>query len=284
MEERPVPSPDSPGSEISDAASFFLDGADKRIESARREEVIRPAVDSYDIQDLPQVEDAIKSPVQQPALVREKKSGVPSTGMHLESGEAVEQVWTRWGEWGGTIVVMGIAAVSLFGILWLLLSWESYSLLFLCFLLGGLLLIFLSYPILITLERPVRVTPEQAVLDFYGALSHHYPHFRRMWLLLSDRGKVSGSFASFDGFRDYWNQKLKELRSGKASGITPLRFGVEDFKSPKSAGLSSIDATYVLTVLVRGDQEAGPIHRIKVKATLVKGPDKMWYLDQGRLP
>ena len=55
-------------------------------------------------------------------------------------------------------------------------------------LVGGLGAVVLSYPILITLERPVRITPEQAARDYFGALSHHFPHYRRMWLLLSARG------------------------------------------------------------------------------------------------
>ena len=27
------------------------------------------------------------------------------------------------------------------------------------------------------------MTPEQAVKDYFAALSHHVPHYRRMWLL-----------------------------------------------------------------------------------------------------
>ena len=92
-----------------------------------------------------------------------------------------------------------------------------------------------AYPILITLERPVRITPEQAVNDYYSALSHHAPHYRRMWLLLSDAGRVSGSYASFEGFRAYWKRRLAELRAGKAGGFTPLKFQIEDFRSPRRA-------------------------------------------------
>ena len=88
----------------------------------------------------------------------------------------------------------------------------------------------LSYPILITLERPVRITPEQAARDHYGALSHHLPHHRRMWLLLERRGRVSPHFASYEGFRNYWNSRIAQLRKGHAGPFSPLVFVVEDFR------------------------------------------------------
>ena len=34
------------------------------------------------------------------------------------------------------------------------------------------------------------MTPEQAVKDYYAAASHHFPHYRRMWLLLSADGQA----------------------------------------------------------------------------------------------
>ena len=115
----------------------------------------------------------------------------------------------------------------------------------------------MSYPILITLERPVRITPEQAVRDFYGALSHHHPHFRRMWLLLSTAGGSRRRYGSFEGFKAYWKDRLGELRAGHASGMTPLVFEVADFKADKSAGKVKIDAEYTLKVWVRGQRKAG---------------------------
>ena len=76
----------------------------------------------------------------------------------------------------------------------------------------------LSYPILITLERPVRITPEQALRDYYGALSHQLPHFRRMWLLLSTAGRISTAYGSFEGFKAYWKDRLATMRR-----VTPAR-------------------------------------------------------------
>ena len=95
--------------------------------------------------------------------------------------------------------------------------------------------VFLAYPILITLERPVRMTPEQAVRDYYGALSHHMPHFRRMWLLLSKAGRISSAFGSFEGFKNYWKDRLASVREGHAGSLTPLVFDVSEFQAEKSA-------------------------------------------------
>ena len=129
----------------------------------------------------------------------------------LEASEEVDQVWTRWEEWSGTIFSLAAAGLALFVILYLLVAFDQFGLAFLAFLAGGAGLAFLSYPILITLERPVRVTPEQALRDYFTALSHHFPHYERMWLLLSSAGRVSSEFASFEGFRDYWKRRLAEL-------------------------------------------------------------------------
>lgn len=283
MEERAIPPADEPSPKIVEAEALFDHFA---VEEATLRRPETPPVEtggSYDVQEFAESEGAPRNPL---SVGPSPPPASPEVrpGMRMEPSESVEHVWTRWGEWGGTITVLAVAALCLLGFIYLLLSWEIYGLAFLFFLTGGIFLAYLAYPIMITLERPVRITPEQAVQDYLAALSHHFPHYRRMWLLLSNRGKVSGSFASFEGFCEYWNKILKELRSGKTSGLTPLRFTIEDFKSPKSVGLSSLEATYTVSVLVRGHQDAGPIHSIKVKATLVKGPDRMWYLDHGTLP
>lgn len=202
----------------------------------------------------------------------------------LEPSEAVEQVWTRGAEWGGTLALLIVAAGGLLVLLYATLSIEWYGLAFLLLLGGGLVLAFLSYPILITLERPVRITPEQAVADYAAALSHHFPHYRRMWLLLSRDGRVSGEFASFEGFRSYWKKRLAALKAGRTSGLTPLKFQVTKFRSEKSAGKTAIDATWTVQVFVRGRTQEGPIEEFRVASSLVKGPDRMWYLDKGTLP
>jgi hypothetical protein len=202
----------------------------------------------------------------------------------LDPSSLVEELWSRAGEWGGSLIVVGGWLAVLAIVVYVCLQQELYGFAFLVLLVGGLIAVVLAYPILITLERPVRVTPEQAVRDYYGALSHHWPHFRRMWLLLSKAGRVSTAYGSYEGFKAYWSDRLGRLRRGHAGTLTPLVFEIEDFKAEKSAGKVKIDADFSLKVSVRGQRSAGPIHRIPMQIALVRGPDKMWYLESGTLP
>jgi hypothetical protein len=201
----------------------------------------------------------------------------------LESGPLVEQVWSRTSEWGPTIVVLFCWASLVLGILYLTVSWELFELSVMVLAAGCLCGLILSYPMLITLERPVRITPEQAARDYFGALSHHLPHHRRMWLLLSARGKVTPQYASYEGFKKYWNERLAQLRKGYAGPFSPLVFVVEEFRSEKSAGRTEIDAVFRVKVFVRGRRGEGPIWSLPVERTFARGPDGMWYLDDGTL-
>jgi hypothetical protein len=201
----------------------------------------------------------------------------------LQSGPLVEQVWSRTSEWGPTLVVLFCWGAAMLGILYLTLSWELYELSAMIFIAGCLGAVFLSYPILITLERPVRITPEQAARDYFGALSHHLPHHRRMWLLLSARGRVSPHFASYEGFKNYWNSRINQLRKGHAGPLSPLVFVVEDFRAEKSAGKTEMDARFKVKVFVRGHRSEGPIWSLPVERSFARGPDGMWYLDDGTL-
>ena len=198
--------------------------------------------------------------------------------------DLVEQTWSRWAEWGPNLIAVGAWGTVLLLLVYFVFGQEFYTLALLLLLIGSVVAVVLSYPMLITLERPVRVTPEQALRDYYGALSHHVPHLRRMWLLLSTAGRVSASFGSFEGFKGYWRDELVRLRAGHAGPLTPLVFEVVNFKSEKSAGKSRIDASYTVNVSVRGRRSAGPIHAIPASVSLVRGPDNMWYLENGMMP
>ncbi len=160
----------------------------------------------------------------------------------------------------------------------------SLGLFFLLLMLGGAGAAVLSYPILITLERPVRMTPEQAVRDFYGALSHHRPHYRRMWLLLSTAGRTTASYGSFDGFKAYWADRIRTIKGSHAGVMTPLAFEVVEYRGEKSAGHTRVDAKFTLKVAIRGRRQDGPIASIPAVVSVVRGPDNMWYLDSGTLP
>ena len=123
---------------------------------------------------------------------------------------------------------------------------------------GGAATVLLSYPLLITLERPVRITPEQAVTDFFAAASHHFPHYRRMWLLLSSAGRESGPFPTFDDFRDHWKGRIEGWRARPGAGkFAPLKFEVEDFRADKSTGKSTSKADYTVRVFLRDQRGRG---------------------------
>ena len=203
--------------------------------------------------------------------------------MAAPTGPAVDQVWSRTAEWGPTLLVLlgwGAAILLLF---YFAISAEFYGLAAMIAGIGCLGAVLLSYPLLITLERPVRITPEQAARDYFAALSHHLPHYRRMWLLLSARGRVSPQFASYEGFRNYWVKRLEQLRDGQAGRLSPLVFKVEEFDADKSGGKTEIDARFKVKVLVRGRQGKGPIWSLPVERSFVRGPDGMWYLNDGTL-
>ncbi len=223
------------------------------------------------------------------AQAREKAEPAESPNAPIDTGEfeaevsGVDPVWTRGGEWGADLARVGMAAAGTLVLAWLVSG--SFSLMSLALLVGGAATVLLSYPILITLERPVRITPEQAVTDFYAAASHHFPSYRRMWLLLSSAGRESGPFASFEAFRDHWKGRVDGWKArGGAGRFTPLKFAVVAFRADKSTGKETSKADYTVHVLIRGRVEDGPIASFKVAHGLVKGPDRMWYLNTGKLP
>jgi hypothetical protein len=213
----------------------------------------------------------------------ELASSSSSSSPTLEPSDLVEEVWSRTAEWGPTFLVVGAWMTFVIGFVYFGLGSENIWTALLTLVVGGMVAVVLSYPILITLERPVRMTPEQALKDYYGSLSHHLPHFRRMWLLLSTAGRISTAYGSFEGFKSYWKDRLASMRQGHAGSMTPLVFEVVDFKADKSAGKVRIDAQYTLKVWVRGQRKAGAIHVIPMSIDLVRGPDRMWYLEDGTL-
>jgi hypothetical protein len=213
-------------------------------------------------------------------------AGAPraSAASRPEPAALVEEVWSRPAEWGPTLLLLTAWLLVLAIFIYFTWGQELYAIGFFGLLVGVGLAIVLSYPILITLERPVRVTPEQAVRDFYGALSHHFPHYRRMWLLLSTAGRTTTSYGSFEGFKRYWTDRLRKLKGGQAGTMTPLVFEIAEYRADKSAGKAEVDALFTLKVWVRGRRQAGPLMSIPAQVSLVRGPDKMWYLESGTLP
>jgi hypothetical protein len=224
----------------------------------------------------------------EPPPTRARDSAKPKTAPPRETTSAeaealVDEVWSRGAEWGPNLVVLAGWLFAVAFVVYFLMSWD-FGLAFVVLLVGAAGAVLLSYPILITLERPVRITPEQAVRDFYGAMSHHWPHYRRMWLLLARTGRTSSSFGSFEGFKAYWNDKLKTIKGDRAGALTPLVFEVANFLGDKSSGKSRVEVKFTLKISIRGQRQAGPVSSIPAQISLVRGPDKMWYLENGILP
>jgi hypothetical protein len=209
----------------------------------------------------------------------------PTASQYDDSTPDVDQVWTRGAEWGGHLFLMAMAGGLIGFLIYLSFSLGMWFLAFLLMMAGGVVMMALCYPLFITLERPVRITPEQAAKDYYGMLSHMLPHYPRMWLLLSSAGRRSGEFHSFGQFQGYWRRTLAKLQGGlKATSLNPLRFKVEDFRSEKSAGATVVNARFTLRVY-RGDPGTGTeVASYSMSTGMVKGPDRMWYLNSGTLP
>jgi len=301
MASKPSPPAGDDDRRIADAELLFKDNASDRPRPDAPLSPDAPPGDDYALEDrgepvrkmvdpLPFLDEA---PRARPA-VTPAASAKPRTGDELEpdrrgrtpleDSDAVEQIWSRGAEWGQTLAILAAVVVITGAVFAWLVSAGSYTLALVALLAGGVGFILCCYPIFISLERPVRITPEQAVKDFYGSLSHHSPHYRRMWLLLSTGGRKSGHFSTFPEFKEYWVDRLASLRAGRGGRFTPLKFEVGDFNSDKSQGKSTVDARYTVNVWIRGRQAEGPLATYRVETSLVKGQDRMWYLDRGYLP
>ncbi len=264
------------------AAEWLLKEDDKPQTPAQTPDAAGPSGEVFDLADSSSSDWNLPHPVSVTPGVSRPKPATVSTP--ADPSALVPEIWSRVGEWGPNLLLLGGWGAFVAGVIYVAVGQEMYSLASLMLLVGLGVAAVLSYPILITLERPVRMTPEQAVRDYYAALSHHVPHFRRMWLLLAAAGRVSHSFGSFEGFKGYWTDRLATLKAGRAGALTPLVFEVVDFKSDKSAGKSEIDGEFTVRVYVRGKRAEGPIHTIPCRISFARGPDKMWYLENGMLP
>ena len=274
------PSKPHPGArkdpEIAAAEWLFQDGPGTN--STQQPGPVIPAgqVEGFDLADA---HDVTRAPSASGAATQRH----PASRMSLAPSPGVLQAWTRTAEWGPTLLVLGSWSAAMLLFTYFALGAEAYGLAMMLFIVGCVVAAILSYPILITLERPVRVTPEQAARDYFGALSHHLPHYRRMWLLLSARGRVSPCFASYEGFKNYWNTRVGQFRKGNAGSLSPLVFVVSDFRAEKSGGKTEIDGKFSVKIFVRGRRSEGPIANLNVERNFTRGPDNMWYLDDGTL-
>ncbi len=252
-----------------------------------------PAEGGYDLEGYsePGAEESPRPVVIPPPPVERLKAATPRPVVRTKTVEevgttefatevsGVDPTWSRLGEWGPDLVRVGAVGLGTLFLAWLFGLGTPGLLIFL---LGAVATALLSYPLMITVERPVRITPEQAVNDFFSAASHHFPHYRRMWLLLSDLGRHR--FASFEDFRDHWKGQVAGWRQSSGAGAyAPLKFEVDAFRADKSTGKETSRADYTINVHLRDREDVGSIASYRMSHGLVKGPDRMWYLNAGVL-
>jgi hypothetical protein len=285
-----MPRPDD-DREIADAAFLFDDASRPRDRSEDDPESSRPDAPAHDLEGYDLVDRAPSDRAEQrPAPITPKDDG------GIERSDAgvsrpkeltpapVLQPWSRLAEWGPTLGRLTLALIALIALVYASFSAEHLVRSLAIFGIGLGAVILLSYPIAITLERPVRMTPEHAVRDYYGALAHHIPHHRRMWLLLSSAGRSAPEFDSYATFHAYWKEQVRNLKRRGGGGFKPLFVRIDEFKADKSAGQDAVKASYRLSFFLRGREDQAPLASARVDTTLSRGPDRMWYLDEGRLP
>ena len=188
----------------------------------------------------------------------------------------VSEVWSRWAEWRVPLLWSG-AGIGLATLIYVGRDYVAL-LMFLMAMAYG------AYCIIISLEVPVRVTPEQAVKEFYGAACHRLPNFRRMFSLLTRDGRQCDAFSGFADFRAYWAAQIARL-SRSPAWLIPLEFRIEGFKYRHNAEKSMAVVRYILKVSPRGRPESEePTARMELHNLVVKGPDGQWYLNDGTLP
>jgi len=211
-----------------------------------------------------------------------RREGEKTKSKAASSG--VEELWTRGAEWGGSLIRLGIGLIVVGFLLVSTFRADALFLWVMLFLASVVGLIVLAYPIFITFERPVRITPEHAVKDYFGAFSHLVPHTKRMWLLLATDGRSSPEFQSYGAFQAYWKRQVAAWKTdSKSSGpLNPFDIEVQSFKSEKSVGETLLEATYTARVIKRGEPSE-VVATYNIATRVVRGEDKMWYLDSGTL-
>ena len=258
------PAPASPGPSLGDDAGYLL----AESESA--------PIPSLDISPPPAAQEPV-SPTEttfQPATQEAKPEGIVE--QFPDESPAVDAVWSRWAEWQEPLL-WSAAGIALAVLIVLGGSWVAMLVFVLASAYG-------AYHIIISLAVPVRVTPEQAVREFYEAAGHRLPNFRRMYILLTTDGRQSDEFTNFADFRAYWQAQVTRL-SRSPAWLVPLEFHVEGFRCRYNGEKTLGSVRYILKVSPRGRPETDePTAEFAMHNLVVKGPDGQWYLNDGTLP
>ncbi|MFO0956965.1 MAG: hypothetical protein U0800_05790 [Isosphaeraceae bacterium] len=281
--------PPGDSGEIADAASFF-----REQQPGDEDKNTRTAQDhgEYELLDMPSEpsrpgptigpEPRTEGPLTRAERAPDREEA-PRTYQE-EDEEVVDRVWTRWGEWGPTILLLSAIGAAWLFVLYITLDADQIGRTFFLFILGVAAIGICSYPILITLERPVRVTPEQALQDYFGALNHWLPQYRRMWLLLASPRQDSPPLYDVGALRAFWKARIDKLRAEHNLPRGPVFFAISGYKSEKSAGKTALVAKYNVDVRGSDDPSTPPLATYADSQSLVRGPDRMWYLTKARMP
>jgi len=194
--------------------------------------------------------------------------------------------WSRWAESGRTLVQMAVAVLGTMVMAWIFADWKTLHIAGWVCILGAAMTMLLSYPLVVGLERPLRMSPERAVRDYFEALEHHGPLLRRMWIFLAPEGRQTRFYTNFDGFQAYWRRRIREWQHrGNAWRLTPVAITVGHVESKPDGHEPDLrHLHFMVQVSIRGKRAAGPVASYECNWSAVRGPDRQWYLMDGDLP
>lgn len=188
----------------------------------------------------------------------------------------VREIWSRWVDWKEPLI-WSSAAVVLATLIVFAHEYVAIAL----FLAG---IAYGAYCVVISLEVPVRVTPEQAIDEFFAAACHRMPNYRRMYGLLTADGRRCDSFSNFAEFRSYWTSTIGRWANSPI-WLVPLEFQLEGFKHRYNPDKSMATVSYTVKVIPRGRAEsAKPLVEFPASNLVVKGTDGQWYVNDGTVP
>lgn len=194
--------------------------------------------------------------------------------------------WSRLAESGSSLLQVTVTVLATMILAWIFADWKTLHIAGWISVLGAILAILLSYPLVVGLERPVRMSPERAVRDYFEALEHHRPLLRRMWIFLSPEGRESRFFTNEDGFRLYWQRRIREWQHrGNAWQLTPIAVAIGQVHDKTDAHNHDLrHLHFTVQISLRGKRAAGPVATYELNWSAVRGPDRQWYLLNGDLP
>jgi hypothetical protein len=130
-------------------------------------------------------------------------------------------------------------------------------------------------------DRVERSDPQDAVQAYFQALSEYLPNYRRMYRILTAKGRKCADFSTLQSFRAYWRFQLCRF--------APLRFGTSSIEfHPTGLEVSEGDqpgravVTYQLEVSRRSRAD-DVLKTFSMRTPVVCGPDELWYVGEGRL-